>query len=218
MYEEGKELKIGKPGVNTSGVILAGGKSSRMKFNKAFAEISGQPVIHIILDKFAALFEEIIIISNDPELYTYLGVPVYTDIYPRMGPVAGIHSALYHCRHDSAFVMGCDVPFMSMELVRMMISRLDGYDSVVPRLDNQLQPLAAVYSRRCLPVLTACLETNRVKLIRIFDELNALEITRNEIEKFGVAEEMFLNLNDIEALDLAAQIAGRSGDKKQTQG
>ena len=172
-----KELEIRKSAINTSGVILAGGKSSRMKFNKAFAEISGQPVIHIILDKFASLFQEILIISNDPELYTYLGVPVYTDIYPHMGPVAGIHSGLYHCSHDSAFVMGCDVPFMSMELVRMMISRLDGYDSVVPRLDNQLQPLAAVYSRRCLPVLTSCLEPNRVKLIRIFDELNALEIT-----------------------------------------
>jgi len=218
MHEETKELEISTSGINTSGVILAGGKSSRMRFNKAFAEISGRPVIHIILDKFASLFQEIIIISNDPELYTCLGVPVYTDIYPRMGPVAGIHSALYHCSHDSAFVMGCDVPFMSMELVRMMISRLDGYDSVVPRLDNQLQPLTAVYSRRCLPVLTSCLETNRVKLIRIFEELNVLEISRNDIEKFGVAEEMFLNVNDIEALNLAIQIAGRFGDKKQTQG
>ncbi|MEQ8201813.1 MAG: molybdenum cofactor guanylyltransferase [Syntrophomonadaceae bacterium] len=196
--------------MNTSGVILAGGKSSRMKFNKAFAEISGRPVINIIVDKFVALFDEIIIISNEPGLYVHLGVPVYTDVYPHMGPVAGIHSALYHCRHDSAFVMGCDVPFMNMDLVRMMISRLNGYDSVVPRLDNQLQPLAAVYSRRCLPVLTNCLQTNRVKLIRIFDELNALEITRSEIEQFGVAEEMFLNVNDIEALNLAAQIAGRS--------
>lgn len=210
MQEKAERPVTGGKEINTSGVVLAGGRSSRMKFNKAFAQISGRPVINIILDKFRTLFDEILIISNDPELYTFLGIPVYTDIYPRMGPVAGIHSALYHCKHDSAFVMGCDVPFMNMDLVRMMISRLDGYDSVVPRLDNQLQPLAAVYNRSCLPILTDCLETNRVKLVRIFDELNALEITRTEIEAFGVAEEMFLNVNDIQALNLAAQIAGRS--------
>ncbi|MDD4775526.1 MAG: molybdenum cofactor guanylyltransferase [Syntrophomonas sp.] len=188
---------------------MAGGKSSRMKFNKAFAVISGRPVIDIILDKFKTVFEEIMIISNETGLYEYLGVPVYPDVYPRMGPVAGIHSGLYHSCHDSAFVMGCDVPFMNMDLVRMMISRLDGYDSVVPRIDNHLQPLAAVYSRRCLPILTECLATDRVKLIRIFDDLSTLEIDRNEIERFGVAEEMFLNLNDIEALNMATRIAGR---------
>lgn len=189
-----------------------------MKFNKAFAEISGRPVINIILDKFTTVFDEILIISNETELYKEMGVPVYPDVYPRMGPVAGIHSALYHCSHDSAFVMGCDVPFMNMDLVQMMISRLDGYDSVVPKIDTHLQPLAAVYSRSCLPVLQQCLETNRVKLIRIFDDLNALEITRNEIEKFGVAEEMFLNLNDLEALNLATRIAGRQYHKIPTQG
>lgn len=204
-----EELKIVEKEMNTSGVILAGGKSSRMKFNKAFAQIGGRPVINIIVDKFASVFSEIILISNETDLYTHLGVPVYADIYPHMGPVAGIHSGLYHCSHDSAFVMGCDVPFMNMDLVRMMISRLNGYDSVVPRLDQHLQPLTAVYSRRCLPVLTSCLESKRVKLIRIFDELNSLEIDRSEIEKFGVAEEMFLNVNDIEALNLATQIAGR---------
>ncbi len=195
--------------MNTSGVILAGGKSSRMKFNKAFAQISGKPVISIIIDKFIPVFQENMIISNDPEAYQHLGLPIYPDVYPRMGPVSGIHSALYHSSNESVFVMGCDVPFMNMDLVKMMISRLGEYDSVVPQIDGLLQPLTAVYSRKCLPILTDCLETNRVKLIRIFDELNALKITRDEIEAYGVAEEMFLNVNDIDALNLAIQIAGR---------
>lgn len=195
--------------IEATGVILAGGKSSRMKFNKAFAEISGQPVINLIIGKFAGLFAETIIISNEPELFTHFGLPVFTDIYPRMGPVSGIHSGLYHASYDKAFILGCDVPFINMKLVEYMADNLGDYDSVVPEIDTYLQPLAAVYSRRCLPVLTACLEGDRVKLIRIFEELNALVMGRDELERFGNVEEIFLNLNDIETLDLAIKIAGR---------
>lgn len=195
--------------MKASGVILAGGRSSRMKFNKAFAEIGGQPAIKIIMDKFIRLFDETIIISNEPELYAQLGARVFLDVYPRMGPVSGIHSALYHARHERVFVLGCDMPFINMDLVEYMLNRLDDYDSVVPEIDCYLQPLAAVYSRKCLPILQTCLETNRVKLVRIFEELNALVLTREELEKFGIVEEIFLNVNDIQALHLAGEIAGR---------
>ena len=195
--------------MRTSGVILAGGRSSRMKFNKAFAEIGGRPVINIIIDKFSRLFDETIIISNEPQLYEQLGLDIYPDVYPRMGPVSGIHSGLYHAHYDAAFVSGCDVPFINMELVEYMINNLGDYDSVVPEIDSYLQPLSAVYSRKCLPVLTACLENNKVKLIRIFEELNAKVLPRYELEKFGIVEEIFLNVNDIEALNIATKIAGR---------
>lgn len=195
--------------MEASGVILAGGRSSRMKFNKAFAEISGKPVIDIIINKFAKLFDETIIISNDPELYEHLGLAVYTDIYPRMGPVSGIHSGLYHARFDRAFILGCDVPFIDMKLVEYMLAKMGDYDSVVPEIDSYLQPLAAVYNRKCLPILTACLQEDRVKLIRIFEELNPLVLGRDELEQFGIVEEIFLNVNDIEALNLAIKIAGR---------
>lgn len=195
--------------MRTSGVILAGGRSSRMKFNKAFAEIGGRPVINIIIDKFSRLFDETIIISNEPQLYEQLGLDIYPDVYPRMGPVSGIHSGLYHAHYDAAFVSGCDIPFINMELVEYMINNLGDYDSVVPEIDSYLQPLSAVYSRKCLPVLTACLENNKVKLIRIFEELNAKVLPRFELEKFGIVEEIFLNVNDIEALNIATKIAGR---------
>jgi len=195
--------------MKASGAILAGGKSSRMKFNKAFAEVGNKPVINIIIEKFDRLFDETIIISNEPQLYSHLNHQVFTDIYPRMGPVSGIHSALCHASYDQIFVLGCDMPFMSMDLVEHMISRLGDYDSVVPEIDSYLQPLSAVYSRKCIPVLKACLEERRVKLVRIFEELNALTLPRYELEKFGIVEELFLNINDIEALSMASQIARR---------
>jgi molybdopterin-guanine dinucleotide biosynthesis protein A len=198
--------------MEATGAILAGGRSSRMKSNKAFVEIAGQPVIKIILDKFTSQFEETIIISNDPELFTDFGHQVFIDIYPRLGPVSGIHSALYHARYDNVFIMGCDMPFMKMELAAFMLAKLEDYDSVVPQIDSNLQPLSAAYNRRCLPLLTNCLEQNHLKLTRIFrEELNALILERNILERFGNIDHMFLNINDSETLCRASEIVGRLG-------
>lgn len=195
--------------MKTSGVILAGGKSTRMKFNKAFAYIGGQPVVQIILDKFKLFFDETIIISNEPKLYEDLGFAIYPDVFPGLGPVAGIHSALYHAGSDNVFVMGCDMPFMNMDLVRFLFDNLGDYECVVPELDSHLQPLSAVYSKKCLPVLTQCLENDKLKLIRVFEELYARVITDKEMECFGNPREIFMNVNDQAALEIAQQIAGR---------
>lgn len=192
-----------------TGAILAGGKSSRMKFNKALAIISGKPVFKIILDKFQLYFDETITISNEPQIYSDFGTVIYPDIFPGLGPVAGIHSALFHARYDRVFVMGCDMPFMNMELVTFLSDHLEDYDCVVPVLDDKLQPLSALYSKSCLPILTSCLENDKLKLIRIFEELNHLVIPELQLAQFGEPQEIFLNVNDQAALVLAQQIAGR---------
>ncbi len=195
--------------MKSSGVILAGGKSTRMKFNKAFACIAGQPVVQIILDKFKHYFDETIIISNEAQLYEHLGFKIYSDVFPGLGPVAGIHSALYHARNDRIFVMGCDMPFMNMALVRFLLDSLEDYECVVPVLDTHLQPLSAVYSKKCLPVLTECLKNDKLKLIRVFEELHTREIAEMQMKQFGNPREIFMNVNDQAALEIAQQIAGR---------
>ncbi|MDD3898451.1 MAG: molybdenum cofactor guanylyltransferase [Syntrophomonadaceae bacterium] len=195
--------------MQTSGVIMAGGRSSRMKFNKAFAEVAGKPVIQIIIEKLQPLFQEIIIISNEPEFFTSFGLPVYRDIYPYLGPVGGIHSALVNASHDRMFILGCDMPFMNIQLVQYMLGKISTYDSVVPEIASYLQPLAAVYNRTCLPVFTECLEHDKLKLTRIFSELNALVLKEDELQKFGNVKEVFFNVNDPKALAEAQKIAGR---------
>lgn len=196
--------------MKTSGVILAGGKSTRMKFNKAFARLEGRPVVEIILNKCKNFFDETIIISNEPALYASLGFAIHPDVYPGMGPVAGIHSALFHARNEVVFIMGCDMPFMNMELVQFLLDCLEDYDCVVPVLDQSLQPLSAVYSRKCLPVLTECLEHDKLKLVRlIHEELRTRVVPENQMQAFGNPREIFMNVNDQTALLIARQIAGR---------
>lgn len=192
-----------------SGAILAGGKSTRMKFNKAFAAIADQSVYQIILQKFRQSFEDIITISNEPNQYMQMGARVFPDVFPGLGPVAGIHSALYHARFDAVFVMGCDMPFMNMDLVEYLLTQLEGYDGVVPQIGGKLQPLSAIYSKKCLPVLTDCLQHDRLKLVRVFEELNAKTIPEHELFQFGNIHEIFMNVNDPDALVLARKIAGR---------
>ena len=196
--------------VLASGVINAGGKSTRMKFNKAFAEINGRPIIEIIIEKFTPLFKEIIIISNEPELYEKYGYQVHGDIYADKGPVGGMHAALSYASYDNVFILGCDMPFMDMRIAEFLLGKLGDKDSVVPRIKGYLQPMSAVYNKKCLPRLKYNLETDRLKLTRLFEELDALIIEEEEITSFGNLDELFFNINDQEALEKAALIAGRA--------
>ncbi|MGI5921405.1 MAG: molybdenum cofactor guanylyltransferase [Syntrophomonadaceae bacterium] len=195
--------------MQATGVIMAGGRSSRMRFNKAFAEINGQPVICFIINKFINTFSETIIISNDPEQYAVFNLPTYSDVYPRLGPVSGIHAALHYARMDKVFVLGCDMPFMSMGLARYMIEQLEDHEAAVPEIEGYLQPISAAYSKKCLSVLTNCLNNNLLKLVLVFNELNTRKIKESELRHFGDIREMFLNVNDPETLYQARILARR---------
>lgn len=195
--------------MKASGIILAGGKSSRMHFNKAFARLTTETVIEILVKKFQVYFDETIIISNDPELYLEFGVQVYTDIFSRLGPVAGIHSALSHANNDTVFLLGCDMPFVNFETIDYLLGKLNGHDSVVPEIKGHIQPTAAVYHRKSLPIFARHLAENKLKLILIFNELDALILEESDLRQFGKTEETFFNINDQEALEKAVIMARR---------
>jgi len=196
--------------VQASGVILAGGRSSRMKFNKAFAVIDGKRVIDIIVNKFERLFSETLIICNEPELFSEFGRYVFTDVIPRQGPLSGIHAGLYYARNESVFVCGCDMPFVTEEIIAYLMSRLGEYDSVVPEINGHLQPTSAAFNRKCMPIIQEHLEQGKLKLTRVFRErLNAAIIHEGELASFINFREAFLNINDLDALEKARESAGR---------
>ncbi|NLB52288.1 MAG: molybdenum cofactor guanylyltransferase [Syntrophomonadaceae bacterium] len=196
--------------MKASGVINAGGRSTRMQFNKAFAEIGGKPLIEIIINKFEPFFSEIFIVSNQPELYEKYGYKTYPDIYPGKGPVGGIHTALHYAHFEQIFMLGCDMPFMDIRIAEFMLEKLYDKESAVPRIKGYLQPMSAAYSKKCLPRLTYSLETDRLKLTRLFEELDAEIVEEEELERFGNLDEIFLNVNDQITLQKAAVIAGRA--------
>lgn len=195
--------------MEATGVINAGGRSSRMQMNKAFVKINGQTILDRLLGQFIPLFDDVIIISNDPDLFEHKGIHVYRDVYERKGPVAGIHTALHYARFDKVFVLGCDMPFIPSDLIQFMMDKLDGYDSVVPQIHSHLQPMSAAYHRKSLHVFERSLELDHLKLVRVFEELNAYILTEEDIKSFGDPEEIFFNVNDLDALRTANLLAGR---------
>lgn len=195
-----------------SGVILAGGKSSRMKFNKAFAPIGKTIVIDMIIEKFFALFDEVIIITNEPELFSNYPVKVHTDIFPYHGPVSGIHAGLSYASNDRIFVQGCDMPFVNPRVVEYMVGKLGHHDAVVPVIKSYLQPTSAVYRNSCLDLLTSCLEKKLLKLTRFFEDWDTLYLDEKELQAFGNLDKMFFNINTIEALERAGILWGEQTD------
>jgi len=181
-----------------------------MRVNKAFVRVGGIAIIDRILPGFQAYFAEALIISNDPELYRQCGVPVYTDIYPRQGPVSGIHAGLFHACQPLAFVQSCDLPFMPPELAGLLRDLIEGYDCAVPFINGQMQPLAALYRKSLLDVFASSLQLGKLKLTRFISEnLNVRLVDEGEMRELGNLEMLFMNVNDEETLKIAEQHARR---------
>lgn len=189
--------------------ILSGGNSSRMGINKALARLNGTTIIEYLLAQLTPHFHDITIVTNEPELFRCYPAQVITDIYARKGPIAGIHAALTRTSANSVFVLSCDMPFVNYRVMKFMLSQVAGYDAVVPVLAGRLQPTAAVYNQSCMPLLTNCLENSKLKLTRIFEDLNTLYLDEKALDSFGPLPEVFFNINDPIALEQAREIAGR---------
>lgn len=190
-----------------SAAILAGGRSSRMGSNKALERLNGVTVMQYILDRLRPQFQEILIVTNEPALFNRYPGRVITDIYPRKGPIAGIHAALSHISEKRLFLLSCDMPFVEAALIRHMLGLAADYDAVIPVVAGRIQPTAAVYQQSCLPLLTDCLENDKLKLTRIFGDLHTLYVEEAVLSAFGPVREMFFNINDPAALKKAREIA-----------
>lgn len=195
--------------MDATGIILAGGKSKRMKLNKAFVTLNDQPIIEIIMDKFIRYFAETIIISNDPELYQGYGIKVYQDVYPGLGPVSGIHAGLTYAQTEGVFVAACDIPFIKMELVDYMLKRLDKYQTVAVNIDGYPQATAAVYRKDCRDIFTRCIQEDKLKAGWIFRELNTLILEPEDLAWAGNVKEIFYNINNEADLEYARELARR---------
>ncbi len=130
--------------------IVAGGASSRMGRNKALLPFRGRPLLAHQLEILRPLFDRVVVASNDPSPYTPFGVEIVPDVLSERCVLTGVHAVLHASRTDHAFVVGCDLPFLSAGLIERLLQERDGHDVVIPESNQQVEPLHAVYSRACL--------------------------------------------------------------------
>lgn len=179
-----------------SGIILAGGKNSRMGTNKAFLEIDGNRLIDKIMDIYRRLFNEIIIVTNDPVSYIeFSDASIVTDIYKNKGPLGGIFTGLFYAKNPGIFVSACDLPYLNPDFILYLARPAENHDVVAPVTAEGYQPLCAFYSRNCLPVIKRQLERDKLKVAGFFNDVRVKTVTSDEIRRFDPDGLLFWNLN-----------------------
>ena len=193
-----------------TGIILAGGKSTRLGTEKSFLEVGEKPLIVRVMDVFSGLFDEILISANDPEPYSELPARVVLDEVPEGGALIGLHSSLSAMNTEYAFVAACDMPFLSRELIRYMIDRAEGYDALVPRIDDYLEPLHAVYSKNCVDAIRRQSDAGHKHLRSFYDDIKIEYVDKETVERLDPAGLTFFNINTHEDLDKARSLLSSS--------
>jgi molybdopterin-guanine dinucleotide biosynthesis protein A len=161
-------------------VILAGGGSTRMKSNKALLPYSGELFIERIYRQLAAIFSDVILVTNTPELYSFLPCRTVSDIFPGMGSLAGIHAGLSNSETHYIFAVACDMPYLNETLIRRLVVGINGQDVVIPESDGGLEPLHAVYGKGSLPAMEDALSKGNRKIVDCFDWPKTTVISRDE--------------------------------------
>jgi molybdenum cofactor guanylyltransferase len=178
-----------------TGVILAGGKNSRMGENKAFLKVNGEPLIDRTVRLYQAVFKEVIIVTTSPLDYLNQDATIVTDILPEKGALGGIYTGLFWAAEEYAFIAACDMPFLNRAFLEYMVRQTEGYDIIVPALPDGFQPLHAIYARRCLPVIRGLIERERLKITGFYPGHRTLTISPEVIRSFDPEGRMFINVN-----------------------
>ncbi len=182
---------------DVTGVILAGGQSSRFGKNKALAMLDGKTLIKHIVEKLSSLFSACLLVTNTPELYNFLKLPMSKDIYPSRGPLSGIHSALNYIDTPKAFITGCDMPFVNEKLIRYLCSMSENeqYDATIPFLEKGPEPLCGVYLKTAFPIIDEYLKKDVRKISQVIDALRVQKILQRDILSVDPDLLSFYNVN-----------------------
>lgn len=196
--------------IDATAIILAGGKSSRLGQNKAFADIANKTIFEREFDVLQKLFSEIIIIASNPVLFRASGLKIYKDIIPDKGPLGGILTGLSVSSAKNNFVVSCDLPFLNDKIILFLYSKFSSCNLLIPCWQGQLMPLHGFYSKNCLPVIENQIGTNKLKVLDITSHLKTKYIQEYELKKFDPEGKSFFNVNTLEDLENARLMARKS--------
>ena len=197
--------------MKVTGVVQAGGKSTRMGGNpKALIELGGRSIVERVVAALTPAVDDVLVVTNTPELYAFLGLPMVADVYPDHGSLGGIYSGL-RAAGEIAFTVACDMPFLHPEVVRLVVERAGEGDVVIPRVGEQLETMHAAYSQTCLPPIEARLRAGRLKIVGFFDDVRVVEIGAAEVARFRDPTIAFMNVNTPDELERARALVAELG-------
>jgi len=178
--------------------VQAGGESNRMGQDKALMPFLGRPLVQRVVDRLAPIADELIVTTNRPQDYRFLGRPLFPDLKPGRGALGGLYTALSSATCEAVAVVACDMPFASaalFEAARRLLVQ-EEVDVVIPDSGDGLEPLHAVYRREtCLPAIEAAIEIDQWRLISWFPQVKMRVFQPEEIKLHDPSGLAFWNLN-----------------------
>jgi molybdopterin-guanine dinucleotide biosynthesis protein A len=183
-------------------VILAGGLSTRYGGeNKAFLRVGGMRILDRLFAVYGELFDEIILVTNNPGEFLEWDALIVTDVFPVRSSLTGIHAGLFYARHPFAFFSACDTPFLEKELVETVLDSLEpGIDLVIPQTSAGLEPLCAAYSQRCLKAAEEHILQNKFKIQMALSGKRIKKIPEDVLRQKDPELRSFFNVNSPEDL------------------
>jgi molybdopterin-guanine dinucleotide biosynthesis protein A len=191
-------------------ILQAGGKSTRMGKDKALLPFLGIPLIQRLKERFITSGSELLVISNTPDAYQFLEIPVYQDLIPERGALGGLYTALKVSSQPLVGLIAADLPFASSELLLHLknIIQESESDAVIPSSDRALEPLHAVYRvESCLPLVKKALDNDLWRMIAWHDQAKIEVLNPSQTQKISGSEHTFFNLNTPEDFLAAESIA-----------
>ena len=191
-------IKSGHKGI--TGIVLAGGKSNRYGRNKALVEMDGIRLIERVIGVVEPIFEHLLIITNTPQDYAYLKLPMVEDLIKGLGPLGGIFTGLQTISDEAGFFVACDMPFVNAELIHHMADVMEDFDAVVPKVDWKIETLHAIYTKSCIPAIKELIDNRDYQIFNFFQKVRVRYLNENEIRGFDPELRSFFNINRPEEL------------------
>ena len=205
--------------MDISCIALAGGKGWRLGRDKALEDVGNASLLERTLFNLSLFNSDIIIVTATkqslPQFISYPKLRIVADTYPGKGPLGGIYTGLVASDSLYNLVVACDMPFLNQALLGYMIQLCGGFDLVVPRLGNMVEPLHAVYSRRCLAPIENLLRQGNLKITELFTLVRVRYVEAEEINRFDPKHLSFFNINTEADLETARELLrGETSDDK----
>jgi len=180
-----------------SAALLAGGNSKRMGFDKQFFHIFKERLFENIIPTLKKRFEDVIVVTELPELYHDMNIRTVSDIIPDFGPLSGIHAAVTESKSKYVFILACDMPNINIDYIDYMIENIinNSADACVTIKGDWIEPFHAFYGKTGLPVIEADLLENKGTILYFLQKVNTLYIPESDARLFTPDWSLFFNIN-----------------------
>ncbi len=191
-------------------IILGGGRSSRLGQSKVSLVIEGKSLLQQTVNLLSQLGGDIVLVlaqdQQKPQLSSSPTVKIANDLYSGKGPLVGIYSGLKASDDEYCVAVACDMPFLNIDLLRYMKGLAPGFDVVIPKIKNELEPLHAIYSKNCLNVIGRMIEENDLIIRHMLNRVKVRYVKESEVNSFDPAHLSWFNINTPDDLQKATEI------------